>query len=283
MSTIWRIVTDSSCDLRHFDNITGDISYCQVPFKLSLGDTHYTDDDNLDLKEFMEAMAKFKGAAISSCPSPDDWYNAFKDADCIFAITITSGLSGSYNSAIVAKDMLLEKYPDKKIHIIDSLSTGGALVLAVNKLNELINTYHDFTIVSEKINEYMKRNHTAFALVCLDNLVKNGRVSKLVATVSSVLKIALVGRASEQGTLEVLHKARGTSKAYFYILQEMKYKQCNGQNIIISHCLNENGAKGLASVISETYPDANIQIVETNGLDSFYAEKQGLIIGFESI
>ena len=120
----WNIITDSSCDMKFDDLKFSDIRLAKVPFVFTIDGKDYVDDENLDVDNMIDVMEAAPEVGRSACPSPITWYEQFEQADYSFAITISSNLSGSHNSAVAAKEMLEEAYPDKKVFILDSLSTG---------------------------------------------------------------------------------------------------------------------------------------------------------------
>lgn len=277
----YAIIVDSSCDLYIDDNNINDTFMSRVPLRLRIGEKEYTDDFSLDIKSFMKEMQEYPGATGSAAPSPEEWYNAYKEADEIFAVTITSALSGSYSSAMVGKNMLLEEYPDKKIHIIDSKAAGSGLTLIVRKLQEYIEQRLPFEEIVEKITAYCKKVKVFFILESMDNLVKNGRVNALSGKLAGILGIKILGQASEEGTIELLHKARGKDTIYKKTIQDMLAKGYQGGKIIISHCFNEEKAKYIIDELKAYFPIQHVEIMPTSGLCSYYAEERGIIIGFE--
>ena len=130
----YRIVADSSADLI----TTEDRSVVSVPLKIVTDKKEYIDDESLDVKGMTEELAAYHGKSGSACPGVGDWLQAFGDADRVFCITITSNLSGSYNSARVAKETYESENPDKKVFVIDSLSAGPELKLIKEKIEELL-------------------------------------------------------------------------------------------------------------------------------------------------
>lgn len=274
---MFKIVSDSSCDIFRVEGI----DFKSVPLKIIAGDKEFTDIETTDVKSMITYLREYKGKSGSSCPATSDWLDAFEGGDEIFAITITSGLSGSYNSACVAKDMYLEKYPEKKVFIIDSLSTGPEMTLIIEKLKELHEEGKSFEEIIEEIKEYQKKTGLAFLLESLKNLANNGRTSHAVAAITSILGIRLIGRASDEGTLEPLNKARGDKKAISVLLKSMIDNGYKGGKVIISHCLNENSANSLKEKIQEIFLSAQVKIQSAGILCSFYAEQGGLLVGFE--
>ena len=273
----FKIVADSSADLTA---LTG-VDFASVPLTVMTSEHEYVDDAQLDVVNMLDELAKYKGRSHSSCPNPEDYIKAFGDADFVFCITITSGLSGSYNSAMRAAAEYTEAHPERKVHVIDSLSTGPENALLAERLVELINAGEDFDGVKEKITEYHKHTRLLFALESMHNLANNGRVSHLVAKLAGVLGIRAIGRASDVGTLEMICKSRGAAKAIADIVAEMAKEGYNGARAKIHHADNESAAKLLKEKIIASFKDAKVDIARARGLCSFYAERGGLLVGFE--
>ena len=271
------IVSDSSSDILFLD----DVSFSSVPLKVMTDDKEYVDNSELDVHAMLSDLAKYKGRSRSSCPGIGEYLEAFGDAQYIFCVTITSGLSGSFNAANGAAKQYMEEYPERRVHVIDSLSTGPENALLIAKLRELILSGESYDSIVEKITEYHKHTRLIFALESLHNLANNGRVSPIVAKLSGVLGIRIVGRASDVGTLEIIEKSRGEKKMHSDIIKNMECDGFRGGRVKIHHADNESSALALKEKILEKYPDVEINVQMTRGLCSFYAERGGLLVGFE--
>lgn len=277
----YSIVVDSSCDMYIDDNYTNDTFMTRVPLKLRVGEKEYIDDYDLDIESFMKEMSECSEATGTAAPSPQEWYNAFEKADEVFAVTITSALSGTYSSAVVAKNMILEDFPDKKIHIIDSKAAGSGLTMIVRKLQEFIKQQMDFEEIVANITEYCKKIKVFFILESMDNLVKSGRVSAIAGKLAGILGIKILGQASSEGTIELLRKTRGKDVIYRKTVDDMLVNGYQGGKVIISHCFNEERVKFFLDIIKESFPNIETEVMQTGGLCSYYAENKGLIISFE--
>ena len=273
-----RIVADSSASLI----TTPDRSFVSVPLTLRTNEREFVDTADLDVKEMTDYLSTYKGKSGSACPSSQDWFDAFGDAEEVYAVAITSNLSGSFNALRIAKEQYEEEYPGRKVCIIDSLSAGSELKLIIEKVQELKAEGKTFEEVSDAIVEYQKHTHMIFCLKSLTNLANNGRVNPAVAKIAGALNIHVVGVASEVGTLEQKVKARGMKKALVAIDTLMKERNYNGGKVIIDHCFNETDANALKNQILASYPNADVRIEPTRGLCSFYAEVGGLMIGVEA-
>ena len=226
-------------------------------------------------------LQTYTGRSSTACPSPQDWVEAFGDKPYVFCIAITSNLSGCCNAAYIAKADYEQEYPDRKVCVIDSLSTGGEMELIAEKIQELLEAELSFEEICEKVKDYQKHTGLMFMLESMQNLANNGRVSKIAAKAAGILGIRAVGRASDVGTLEPMEKCRGEKKAIAALAQHMVAMGYEGGKMRISHCLNPAAAEALKANILAAYPQADVQIRPTGGLCSFYAEKGGMIIGFE--
>ncbi|BAH82237.1 DegV family protein [Streptococcus dysgalactiae] len=277
----WKIVTDSGCDLRSLESQSKELQFERVPLTLQIGTEIFRDDDGLDIDNMMATMYQSSKAATSSCPSPDAFLQAYKGVDNVIAVTITGTLSGSHNSARLAKNDLLEDYPNVNIHVIDSLSASGEVDLIVLELERLINLGLSFEEVVEQITAYQEKTRLIFVLAKVDNLVKNGRLNKLVGKVVGLLNIRMVGQASQEGTLELLQKARGQKKAVSALVEEIQKAGYKGGKVYIAHANNPKICEQISEKIKAIYPDAVIQTGRTSGLCSFYAEDEGILMGYE--
>lgn len=275
------IVVDSSCDLKKLEWGGDEIDYTRVPLKLDVGEKEFVDDDTLDLDAFLEELYSYKGKTGSAAPSPAAWLAAYEKSECVFVFTITSQLSGSYASAQVAMRMFMEKYPERKIFLLDTLSTGPEMTLLARKTAELISEGADFETVRGHVSEYHRHLHLFFALQSLENLIKNGRVSRIAGNIAGILGIKILGCASEHGTLEMMFKLRGRLNIYNKMVSEMASRGYDGGRVVITHCQNESTANYIADEIRKRYPMSDIDIMSTGGLCSYYAERGGIILGFE--
>lgn len=155
-----KIVADTSCDLLKLNNT--DFAY--APMKIITDDKEFLDDDKLDVDGMVDFLDRYKGKSKSSCPNTNDWIDAFGDADDIFCVTITSALSGSYNSACVAKEIYESDNEGKRVFVIDTLSAGPEVTLAVEKLEEYIGKKIPYEEICNKITEYIKKTGLVFML-----------------------------------------------------------------------------------------------------------------------
>nr|WP_319489665.1 DegV family protein [uncultured Caproiciproducens sp.] len=277
----WSILADSSCDLPANAFQGSNLHFATVPLKLIVGNTEYVDNDSLNVNTMLAQMKNYKGPSSSACPSPEEWAREFRKSDCTIVVTMTSALSGTYNSALVAKDMVLEEYPEKRIHVIDSHSTAGGLVLILRKAEELISDGQDFDAVAKQTESYSRGLFLLFALGSYDNLIKAGRMSRVAGILATSLGIRAVASNTPQGEIKVLQKPRGEERAILQIVEIMnKLKNMAGQPVVISHCNNPKGAQRLKELIAHVCLTTKITILQTRGLTSYYTENGGFLVGF---
>ena len=270
----YTIAVDSSANIA-----PGNQDFKVVPLKIVTSEREFVDDHNLNVAEMVEYLEGYKGRSGTSCPNVGEWLDAIGDAVHSFIITITSGLSGSYNAAMQAKAIAEEN--GQKVCVLDSLSAGPEMALIARKLKDFAAEGLHFDAIVEKIRQYMNHTHLMFSLESLNNLARNGRVSTITAKAAGLLGIRIVGKASDEGTLAPMHKCRGEKKALSTIVEDMLAMGYKGGRMHISHCFNLPAASSLKALIQNLFPTSDVTIDECTGLCSFYAEKGGLMIGFE--
>lgn len=273
----YRVVADSSSNLFSFENL----DYICTPLTVIVDGKQFVDNGLVNITEMEEALNASKEKTGSSCPNTYQWEETFEGADAVFIVTMTGTLSGTYNAAKQAAEGYMEQHPEVKIHVIDSLSTGPEMVLLVEKLKELIDENKDFETIRDEITEYQKHTHLLFTLQSLKNLAKNGRINPSIAKLLGLLGINIVGRASAEGTLELIDKCRGPKKAIRLLMNELEKNGFNGRKIRIAHNHNLEGAGNVKMEILSKYPFADVMIMDCGALDAYYAEENGMLIGFE--
>ncbi len=273
-----KIIMDSAGDIKELSGI----DFACVPLKIQAGDKAFVDSDEAVAEEMIDYLKTYNGTTTSACPSVGEYMDAFGDAENVYCVTITSGLSGSYNSASAAAREYLDVHPDRKVHVFDSLSAGPEMLLIAEKIRELIHEGLSHESIVERVKAYQENTRLAFSLESLRNLANNGRVPSVVAKAVGILGIRLVGKASDEGTLQPTGKARGEKKVIPELLKHLKSMGYNGGKMRIAHCRNEQAATTLKEELLKLFKDADISISKTGALCSFYAEEGGMLIGFEA-
>lgn len=272
-----KIITDSAANL----NVTtlNGIEYQNVGLTLVCGDKVFLDGADFDQAEFDKFIENSSTEIKSSCPSVESYLAAIGDADEVYIFTISSALSGSYNTAQTAKKMILEEDSNRKIHVFDTKAAGPAERMAAVKASELLNEEIDFSEVVAQVQAYIDHLKIFFSLQSLTNLANNGRINKTVAKLAGVLKINVLGWANEEGKIEQLGKARGAKRAYQSLVDILVKHNFNSKKVVIDHANNEKGALALKDLIQAKYPNCQIEIGICTALCSFYAGKGGLMVG----
>lgn len=271
-----RIVTDSSADLWGLEGI----AVAQAPLKIRTDKKEYVDDAELDVAAMNAELAHYKGKSGTSCPSMGEFLAAFGEARYVFCITMTAKLSATHGVALSAARAYEEEHPDRRVCVIDSRNTGPGIKLLAERIAALLQEGLDFDEICTRVGAYREENELLFLLESLNNLANNGRVSRTVALVAGILGIRMLGRAVE-GEISPVAKPRGEKKAMdatFAKMQELGY--CGGK-LRISYNENEKAARTLCERVRAAYPEADVEIYPARALCSFYAERGGIILGFE--
>ncbi|GAU76606.1 DegV family protein [Fusibacter sp. 3D3] len=275
-----RIVADSSCDLN--ENLKSSLGITLVPLTITVGQEHFKDDANLDVSKLINAIEHCKEVAKSSCPSPQEFIEAFKDAGSVFVVTLTSALSGTYNSAMLAKDLYLKEYGDKFIHVFDSKGSSVKETLIAMVIKAMIDEKLTEMEIVEHVNAYLEKQKFFFQLGSLDTMIKNGRITKLKGIIANALNIKPILYANEHGEVELYENVRSEKKSIRKLV-EIIGEHCDdfSDRILgISHCEALAKAETLKAEVEARYNFKKIIIVPTAGLSSVYTSRGGLTIAF---
>lgn len=278
----YKIVADSSCDL--YKELEDKLNVSLVPFKIDVDEMQFVDDKNLNVNELIHAMKNSPNPVRTSCPSPGDFVEEYRKAgvDNIFVVTISSPLSGTYNSALLAKEMFKEEEPNKFIHVFDSKSASIGETLVAMKIHELIEKKLSNLEIIEKVEKYIKEKRTYFILESLDNLIKNGRISKTKGLIANVLNLKPVMGSDEDGNIKLVENARGTKKAFRRLVEIIGEtgERFEERILAISHANALERAEELKKEIQSRYNFKDIILVKQAGLSTAYANDGGIILIF---
>lgn len=274
----FKIIVDSSSNLvNSYYQDKKDVAFKVVPLTIRIGQEEFIDNDELDVNRMLDVL-RLNDGGQSSCPSPNDYLRELDEAEYSFIITITSKLSGSFNSACVARTMC--KNPEH-VFVIDSKGTAGSIVLIAEKLFELIKENKDFSVITNEITAFRNSVNLLFALDRFDNLVRNGRMSKLTAFIAEKIAIKPLCYADD-GEIKIKEKIRtfrGVIKRMTHYIGKMCEDTTN-KICIIAHTKNESAALELKKDIEENYHFKEVRVMENRGLCAFYALEGGLIVTF---
>lgn len=274
-----RIVADSSCDLN--DELKEKMDIGLVPLKIQIDDKTYVDDEKLNINELLSAMSNSENPVKTSSPSPGDFIKEYEKADNVFVVTLSSQLSGTFNSAMIAKN-IIEESTEKFIHIFDSKSACVGETLISMKIFELIQEKYDKLDIVNKVNQYIKEMKTLFILDNLDNLIKGGRMTKIAAHIASLLNIKPIMGGDQEGNIKLVDKVRGSKRAFKRFVEIIGIEAGNteGKTIGIAHCNAPEKANELKEEIEKKYNFKNIIVTEMAGLSSVYANDGGIVVAF---
>ncbi len=274
---IRRIIADCSAD----EASVKDVDYRLVPLAISTDERSFTDDASLDVSEMLKYLAGYSGPSHTACPGIEQWISCYDGADEVFVVTISEGLSGTYNAAVTAGNMYMEEHPGTRVHVFDSLSAGPEVRMLADRIAEWVRDGREYDDIIMLGDDYIKHSRIFFALESFHNFVANGRVSKLVAAAAGMLGIRIMATGNPKGQIIIAAKCRGengTLKAFLKNLEEAGYA---GGRIYIAHCLNAGFAERIKQAIIEKYEQASVLVYETRGLCSYYAEKGGILLACE--
>lgn len=275
-----KILGDSACDLT--EELEAELNAERaVSFYLDIGKETFVDDSNLSMPTFMSKMKACVGKMGSACPAPMHWKNAFIKANGGFAVTISSKLSGMYQSAKTGLNMAKSEIPNLVGHVFDSKSASCGEVLVAIKIRQFIKNGLSFDAIIEKVESFIEEMRTFVLLEDISNLVKNGRMSKVKGTLVNILGIKPI-LCNKDGEIDLSGKIRGASNIAGKLFDHIAHckRPINGNDLVISHCNNLPLAEDLRDKAREMFNFGRILILETKGLSSLYACDKGIILSF---
>ena len=274
------VIVDSCCDLT--PEMRADPVFRSIPLTIRVGGKDYIDDQNLDTSLLIYAMDQSPDASSSSCPSPGDYLEAFRRAEGdIYVITLSALLSGSHNSAWQAKQMFLEEEPERNVHVFNSCSASVGEVLLAQKVHQLAKSGVPFSQVVAQTEQTVTDTNTLFVLENLDNLRKNGRLTKVQAMLTGALRIKLIMGSTPEGEIckhgQALSIKQALSKLVDIIAADEKHK---GKILYIAQCLCPDRAQQLWEMAQKVCQFSGVVITATRGLSSYYANSGGVIAAY---
>lgn len=276
----YKIVVDSCCDLpvEYRKNPKFEV----VPLILEIDGNVIVDDDTFDQADYLAKVAASENCAKTACPSPELYMNAYDcDADDVYVVTLTSKLSGSYNSALLGKNLFHEEKGDKNIHIIDSLSACCGEANIALKAMELAESGLSFNEVVIEIEKYRDEMATYFVLDSLDTLRKNGRLTGMKALVATTLNIKPVCIGVNG---EIMQKSQGIGirKALVKMTEIVASEIENPEEkrLMITHVNCYERACVVRDLILKKVPFKEALIVDAAGVATTYAGDGGIVVTF---
>ncbi len=274
----YKMIGDSCTDLPL--ELKKDSHFYLVPLSIQIDDYTIVDDETFNQKDLIERMAASPNCPKSSCPTPEAYMQLFGGEEDIYVVTLSSNLSGSYNSAMLAKKLYFEEHPEKNIEVFDSKSASIGQTLIAMKVKELVESGKEFSEVVQLTNQFRDEMNTKFVLESLETLRKNGRLSNLKAIIASALNIKPVMCATPDGTIDKMDQARGMNKALIKMAETIVKDAVDPSNrtLAISHCNNYERAVFTKEEILKRVSFKDVFIVDTAGISSLYANDGGIIV-----
>ena len=276
-----RIVVDSCVDFNE-EVFTSDVKMERIPFKINIDDEEI-EDKNLDTSSLLSKMKTNTGRILTACPSPNDFLTAYKKCKNIFVVTISSKLSGSYNSALIAKDMMQEdEFANNFVHVFDSKSASAGESLVALKLKQLLEENLPISQVIEITNHYISSLKTFFILESLDNLMKNGRISHIKGIIGSLLHIVPIMGNDGDGGIELKLQVRGEKKALNKLIEMIGENNIDFKNTILSitYVTAFEKAQAIKEEIQRIYTFKDVLVFKSGGLSTIYADDGGIVIAY---
>ena len=273
------IVIDSCGELTEDMKASG--HFVSAPLTLDVDQYHFVDDETFDQMEFLKRVKESPNCPRSACPSPELYKNYFEqDYDHIYAITLSAALSGSYNSAEVARGMVQEEYPDKKIHVFNSRSASIGQTLIGRRIAEYEEAGLPYEEILEKTEEYINSQTTWFVLESLDALRKNGRLSNFKAFVATALKIKPICSSTPDGEIQQAGQARGINRALVKMVEMAaeSAEHMEDKEIAVSHVNNPERGQMVLDAIKERVKAKNYFVENGRGVTSLYSSDGGIIL-----
>lgn len=275
----YKIIVDSCGELP--ERCKNDEHFESVPLSMQVDEYLIVDDETFDQADFLKKVAESPNCPKSSCPSPERYMEAYRcDADHVYAVTLSGNLSGSYNSAVLGKNLYHEEYGEKKIHVFDSCSASIGETLLALKIEECEEKGMSFEETVETVEAYKNEQHTYFVLETLEVLRKNGRLSNLKAFVANALNIKPIMGSTPEGQIQQLSQTRGINRAVLkmidYLVEEAKDPE--DKIVAISHCNCPERAQMAKEEILKRIPVKDVIVLDTRGISSMYASDGGIIM-----
>ncbi len=275
----FRIVVDSCCDLT--PEMKADKRIVLVPLTLTVDNVDIIDDETFDQKDFLVRVAASKESPHSACPSPERYMEEYGAVDGdVYVVTLSSELSGSYNSAELAMKMYQEQGGSNHVHVFNSRSASSGEVLLVKKILEFAQEGCNFDGIVEKVEKFRDEKCTYFVLESLETLRKNGRLTNMQALLINTLNIKPIMKGTIMGTIEKAGQARGINKALVKMLESVSKDVANQESktLVIAHCNNQARALFVKEEAKKCCHFKEIIITETAGVSSMYANDGGIVV-----
>lgn len=278
-----QLMTDGGADIPK--RLEDSMDIITVPLYLHFQDQHYKAGVTIDLETFHQKIKETDELPRSAAPSPNDFFDAYKRVDSknpIIMLSLSKGLSTTYENAVLAKNMLLEEEPDRKIEVINTKTASCGIGLLLQEAKIKIEQGFTYSQLTEHLHRRVEQTTTLFVLKTLENLVKGGRLDKFKGKIAKTLNIKVLMKASDEGTIEVAERVRGDKKSIRRFIEQIgEYtKDFEDKVISMTHCNAEDRALHVLEEIRNKYPFKDALLTDMGPLIATYSGEGGFVISF---
>ena len=276
----FKIVVDSCCDLTA--QMLKDPCFVKVPLTIHSNGSIFVDDDTFDQADLLWSMKQSEQAPSTACPSPQAYLDAYQcGVEDVYVVTLSALLSGSHNSAEQARMLMEEDHPNKNVYVFNSCSASSGEVLVALKVRELAESGAPFKHVVREVEQFIYQMQTMFVLETLENLRKNGRLTRLQSVITGALKIKLLMGATPEGEICKLGQTLSMKQALSKMVDHMANDPAHaGRTLAICHCNCLDRAFQVKAMAEQRCKFAHILILEAGGITSVYANDGGIVTAY---
>lgn len=277
----FKIVVDSCCDLT--GQMLKNPHFVKVPLTIRSNGSSFIDNETFDQADLLWAMKQSDDAPATACPSPQSYLDAYQgpEDEDVYVVTLSALLSGSHNSAEQAKLLMEEDHPNKNVYVFNSCSASSGEVLVALKVRELAESGAPFKHVVREVEQFIYQMQTMFVLETLENLRKNGRLTRLQSVITGALKIKLLMAATPEGEICKLGQMLSMKQALSKMVDHMANDPAHaGRTLAICHCNCLDRAFQVKAMAEQRCKFAHILILEAGGITSVYANDGGIVVAY---
>lgn len=261
--------------------MAADPHYVRIPLRIFVGKEEFVDDGSIRQQALLSAMKHCHEAPKTACPSPAHYMEHFDEAEDVYIVTLSDRLSGSCNAANQAVTFYREEGGGHNVHVFNSRSASAGQVQAALLIRELAAQGLPFQEVVDRVERYLDEMDTMFVLENLDNLRKNGRLSRMQSLVTSTLRIKLLLGSTPEGEICKKGQAMSVKQALSKMASLMAANPNHaGKRLSIVHCNCLERAYHLRELALKQCQFSEILISETGGISTVYANDGGVVAAY---
>lgn len=274
----YKIIGDSCCDFTKQDLAEGHA--VRVPMSIIIGGVEYPDDGYRKQEDWIRLIKEDDGYPQSACPSPEAFLETFEE-DCMnFVVTLSSRLSGVYNSAMIAREMYKEEHEGALIHVFDSKSAAAAQHLIYETIREQAELGRSFEEIVDYVEDYRDKMSTIFVLDDLETFKRNGRLKGIRALVATTMNIKPV-LWGDDGEIKQIDQAVGMNRAVNHMLQIIEKANVDkNRKVRITQCDSKAMCRKVALVLTEKFGFTDVKILSASGISTAYENPGGVIVSY---